>query len=278
MHVVVHNAREVACRADDDAKRAGRTSEALENCGVQLQRCFAAAVQGAGAPPTLAVHPPPIRPSYLVQVSRIFAGQIRFITYSSTICTIMSCNPLKYPGRTAALSRAASMDIQQCLLRKLCSSHAAGMPACAMLTRHACACMRAGNKAKKLATLEIIITLFKVYFRLNTLRLCKNLINAVNSRQFLPFDSFPASQRVTFKYYTGRLAIFDENYVSHRPATPACRAVSLLWKQWRNSTLFGLEADLRSAGPHDSHLTIVVSVFYDGIICSRVGLRCSSMG
>jgi hypothetical protein len=71
----------------------------------------------------------------------------------------------------------------------------------------------AGNKNKRLATLEIVITLFKVYFRLNTLRLCKNLINAVNSKQFLPFDSFPASQRVTYKYYTGRLAIFDENYV-----------------------------------------------------------------
>jgi hypothetical protein len=65
--------------------------------------------------------------------------------------------------------------------------------------------------------LEIIITLFKVYFRLNTLRLCKNLINAVNSRQFLPFDAFPASQRVTYKYYTGRLAIFDENYVRDCP-------------------------------------------------------------
>ena len=76
-----------------------------------------------------------------------------------------------------------------------------------------------GNKSKKLATLEIIITLFKVYFRLNTLRLCKNLINAVNSRQFLPFESFPASQRVTYKYYTGRLAIFDENYVRCNPQT-----------------------------------------------------------
>ena len=115
--------------------------------------------------------------------------------------------------------------------------------------------MRTGNKAKKLATLEIVITLFKVmhplgptthastsgstsllgwwgclqhimiqhtgglglhaqvYFRLNTLRLCKNLINAVQSRQFLPFEAFPASQRVTYKFYTGRLAIFDEAYV-----------------------------------------------------------------
>lgn len=70
-----------------------------------------------------------------------------------------------------------------------------------------------GNKAKKLASLDLVVSLFRVYFALNTLRLCKNLIAAVGSRQFAPFDSFPASQRVTYKYFCGRLAIFDEAYV-----------------------------------------------------------------
>ena len=79
-----------------------------------------------------------------------------------------------------------------------------------------------GNKEKKLALLEIINTLFRVYFQLNTLRLCKTLINAVNSKQFLEFDMFPASQRVTYRYFTGRLNIFDEKYVSLRPSLPWC--------------------------------------------------------
>jgi nuclear mRNA export protein PCID2/THP1 len=69
-----------------------------------------------------------------------------------------------------------------------------------------------GNKAKKMAALDIVVTLFRVYFALNTLRLCKNLVAAVGSRQFPPFDAFPAAQRVTYKYFTGRLAIFDEAY------------------------------------------------------------------
>lgn len=93
----------------------------------------------------------------------------------------------------------------------------------------------------------------KIYFRLNTLRLCKNLIRTVDSRQvctpgslrlllpavaacpplyiacllltwlppsspaqFADFDAFPASQRVTYKFYVGRLAVFDENYVRRR--------------------------------------------------------------
>ena len=70
-----------------------------------------------------------------------------------------------------------------------------------------------GNKTKKLASLDLVVSLFRVYFALNTLRLCKNLIAAVGSRQFAPFDNFPASQRVTYKYFCGRLAIFDESYV-----------------------------------------------------------------
>ncbi|PSC74505.1 PCI domain-containing 2 [Micractinium conductrix] len=69
-----------------------------------------------------------------------------------------------------------------------------------------------GNKEKKLAALDIVNVSIKIYFRLNTLRLCKNLMRTVDSRQFAPFDAFPAAQRITYKFYVGRLAVFDENY------------------------------------------------------------------
>ena len=48
MHCCVHNLRAVACRAEDEAKAAGKKSDALENCGTQLQKCFAVAMQGTG--------------------------------------------------------------------------------------------------------------------------------------------------------------------------------------------------------------------------------------
>lgn len=70
-----------------------------------------------------------------------------------------------------------------------------------------------GHPGKKLAALDVVNVSIKIYFRLNTLRLCKNLIRTVESRQFAPFESFPAAQRVTYKFYMGRLAVFDENYV-----------------------------------------------------------------
>ena len=71
-----------------------------------------------------------------------------------------------------------------------------------------------GNKDKKAAALDIVNVSIKIYFKLNTLRLCKNLIRTVESRQFPPFDSFPVAQRVTYKFYMGRLAVFDDSFVS----------------------------------------------------------------
>lgn len=58
--------------------------------------------------------------------------------------------------------------------------------------------------------LDVVVTLFRVYFELNTLRLCKNLSNAVDR---LDFNIFPASSRVSYKFYMGRLSIFDNDYV-----------------------------------------------------------------
>lgn len=75
----------------------------------------------------------------------------------------------------------------------------------------------AGNKEKKKAALVLVIAMLKVYFKLNMLRLAKPAIRSVNSPQFLGLQHFPMSERITYSYYTGRLAIFDEDYVRHLP-------------------------------------------------------------
>ena len=68
------------------------------------------------------------------------------------------------------------------------------------------------NAEKKTPQLHVVNALFKVYFELNALHLCKNLINAVNLPTFLPFDSFPKSEKVTYNFYVGRLAVFEDAY------------------------------------------------------------------
>eukprot|EP00854_Cymbomonas_tetramitiformis_P009869 gene9869-11687_t len=70
----------------------------------------------------------------------------------------------------------------------------------------------AGNREKKRATLYVVTQLFKIYFSLNTLQLCKNLIKAVESPQVIPFENFPVSHRVTYKFYVGSLSLFNEEF------------------------------------------------------------------
>jgi hypothetical protein len=65
---------------------------------------------------------------------------------------------------------------------------------------------------KKRASLFLVVNLFKIYFKLNTLHLCKNLIAAVNLPTFPDFETFPSAQKVTYAYYVGRLAVFDDDY------------------------------------------------------------------
>ncbi len=70
----------------------------------------------------------------------------------------------------------------------------------------------ASVREKRLATLLIVNAAFKIYFKLNTLHLCKNMIASVEARNALSLEEYPVAQRVTYRFYTGRLAVFDENY------------------------------------------------------------------
>ncbi len=82
----------------------------------------------------------------------------------------------------------------------------------ALMAAFSAALQGAGNKAKRGATLPIVNQLFKTYFRLDTLSICKNLIRSLEAPNATPLDSFPIGQRCTYRFYTGRLAVFDENY------------------------------------------------------------------
>lgn len=63
---------------------------------------------------------------------------------------------------------------------------------------------------KRLGMLNLVNQMFKVYFRINKLHLCKPLIRAVDSLAFK--DSFPLAQKITYKYFVGRKAMYDSDY------------------------------------------------------------------
>lgn len=67
--------------------------------------------------------------------------------------------------------------------------------------------------SKRVGTLECINQLFRVYFSLNNLRLCSNLTRTMSARGALDFEkSYPVAHRVTYKYYHGRLHLYEDRY------------------------------------------------------------------
>ncbi|XP_052867079.1 PCI domain-containing protein 2 homolog [Anopheles cruzii] len=63
---------------------------------------------------------------------------------------------------------------------------------------------------KRLGMLNLVNQLLKVYFRINKLHLCKPLIRAIDSSNFR--ESFSLAQRITYKYFAGRKAMYDSDF------------------------------------------------------------------
>lgn len=63
---------------------------------------------------------------------------------------------------------------------------------------------------KKLMALLVVNQLFKTYFTLGTLQLCKKLIIGVEQAGFPALQVFPMSQQVTYQYYSGIIALFED--------------------------------------------------------------------
>jgi hypothetical protein len=72
--------------------------------------------------------------------------------------------------------------------------------------------------SKKLAIFGVTNVLFKIYFKVNTLQLCGKLINVVEGpgaiMDNLPL--FPVCDVAMYKYYIGRLKLFEDRYEEAR--------------------------------------------------------------
>ncbi|XP_033099340.1 PCI domain-containing protein 2-like [Anneissia japonica] len=66
--------------------------------------------------------------------------------------------------------------------------------------------------SKKQGMLYLVNQLFKIYFKINKLHLCKPLIRAIDSSMHQ--DKYSIAQRVTYKYYVGRKAMFEGDFKS----------------------------------------------------------------
>ncbi|RWS24846.1 PCI domain-containing protein 2-like protein [Leptotrombidium deliense] len=70
---------------------------------------------------------------------------------------------------------------------------------------------RASNEnSKRKAMMNIINQLFKIYFKINKLNLCKPLIRALENANLM--DQFTLAQKVTYNYFLGMKCMFDSEY------------------------------------------------------------------
>ena len=72
---------------------------------------------------------------------------------------------------------------------------------------------RTHGQSKKVGALFVVNELFKIYFKLNTIRLCRNLIRAVESPVFPDLKLCCKRDTVTYSLYVGRIAMFEDDYV-----------------------------------------------------------------
>ncbi|KAH6938345.1 hypothetical protein HPB50_008851 [Hyalomma asiaticum] len=66
------------------------------------------------------------------------------------------------------------------------------------------------ENSKRQGMLNLVNQLFKIYFKINKLHLCKPLIRAIESSALK--DHFTISQLVTYRYYVGQKAMFDSDF------------------------------------------------------------------
>ncbi|XP_072142659.1 PCI domain-containing protein 2 isoform X2 [Dermacentor andersoni] len=66
------------------------------------------------------------------------------------------------------------------------------------------------ENSKRRGMLNLVNQLFKIYFKINKLHLCKPLIRAIESSALK--DHFSISQLVTYRYYVGQKAMFDSDF------------------------------------------------------------------
>ncbi|CAI9764675.1 unnamed protein product [Fraxinus pennsylvanica] len=63
----------------------------------------------------------------------------------------------------------------------------------------------AGKGPKRVGALYVMCQLFKIYFKLGTVHLCRSVIRSIETARIFDFEEFPVRDKVTYMYYAGRL-------------------------------------------------------------------------
>lgn len=90
-------------------------------------------------------------------------------------------------------------------------------------------CQRTSEKppdSKLMGLLDVMNSLFRLYFRLNNVQLCVNLLKIVNNphSHLPPIRHFPIADQLEFRYYEGRLSIYEQQILKAEECLDYCLA------------------------------------------------------
>lgn len=100
--------------------------------------------------------------------------------------------------------------------------------------------------SKKKGSMRIINIMFDVYFKLNNYRLCTPLTKILEGPGYPAVEEYPVSHLVTYRFYTGRLHLFNGDYASAEADLSYCfhTCTRLHAKNKRTALLFLVPAKL----------------------------------
>lgn len=69
-----------------------------------------------------------------------------------------------------------------------------------------------GDDSRRIGVLGVMNQLLRVYFTINNLGLCNNVIKTTTQAHFPRFEEFPLSHRITYKFYEGRYKLYEDKF------------------------------------------------------------------
>ncbi|KAK3210512.1 hypothetical protein Dsin_015218 [Dipteronia sinensis] len=70
----------------------------------------------------------------------------------------------------------------------------------------------AGKGAKRVGALYVTCQLFKIYFKLGTVHLCRSVIRSIETARIFDFEEFPKRDKVRFDLVHGRFIVFSLSF------------------------------------------------------------------
>ncbi|KMZ70206.1 putative PCI domain-containing protein [Zostera marina] len=113
----------------------------------------------------------------------------------------------------------------------------------------------AGKGPKRVGALYVTCQLFKVYFKLGTVHLCRSVIRSIETARIFDFEEFPIRDKVTYMYYTGRLEVYNENFL------PADQKLTYALKYCRSESEVNIRMILKYLIPVKLSLGILPSMW-----------------